>query len=274
VQTHTVEAFVQASSNATARATGLAQLGAEALREFEKALGRPLLARSHWPLHVRYTASGGAAGAGSAKVGAFLEIAAAYEGVQLDYLAVEQLARVVVADLLTGGATAPYWVQEAFIQWLTSAAMYALYPSLDVHEFHRDRIEDYRTLSVLADDYPLAQWDANLNIVRPSNTGSVRSLMFALELNNKVGSAVMSQVFQTFANGVPDGAGLLARLKGASPADAAVLDALYTTWVTGSGNNATDRSAIKARLADGDGDRLYLFEEEQLGTSDASSTPG
>ena len=51
---HTVEVFVQASSQAASRAAGLADVGVSAIKEFEKALGRPLLDRHHWPVHVRY----------------------------------------------------------------------------------------------------------------------------------------------------------------------------------------------------------------------------
>lgn len=263
---HTVEVFVKANASAPTRAAQLAVLGTAALREFEKALGRPLLDRNYWPVHVRYVSSGATAGAGSAKVGAFLQIDETLEGTTLDYLVVEQLARVAIADILNRSGGAAYWVQEGFIQWLTSAAMYALYPTEDVHDFHLLRLGGYRSYlggGSAIWDQPLGSWSA---ISSSSSRGSEKSLAFALELNAQLGSATMSRLYSSFIHGVPNAQGILHRLKGEQPANATLLDSLWATWIVGSGNAANDRSAIRSRLVDSDGDGLIGIDETKLNT--------
>jgi hypothetical protein len=275
---HVLEVFIEEDGATEARADGLLALGLTAIRGFETALGRPLLEREHWPVHVFYGAPSTPTVASAAtRVGAWVAgDGAALEGRSLDYLFVEQLARLVVADLLDRGTGAPFWIQEAFVQWLTASSLSTFYPTKDVHEFHMGRIDDYVCFvddqagceDYFSGDIPLSQW----NVSTLSATGSVKSLLLALRLDALLGAEAMGRVFGTFANGLPDAFTLKALLSGHAPDEAArdEILALWPHWIDGSGSSSADQAAIRALLDDVDADGLMVFEEARFGTSDSA----
>jgi hypothetical protein len=268
---HEIELSIDAASYTTARATRLSELGLTALVAFERALGRPLFERSRWPVHVHFTEGGSTVGTASAQAGAHVSIDEALEGAPLDYLFVEQLARLAMADLLERAAQPlAYWIQEFYVQWLTASAMYDVAPSADVHDFHAGRIDDYLCFvegvcpSLFSSDLPLSQWTKDTL----ASTGSVKSLIFMLVVDAKVGGEAVARALGVFDNALPDQATLAARLKAfAVDVEAAgEVDALFERFVTGNGE-------IVSLLADADGDGLLRFEEDKLGTSDATQDP-
>ncbi len=276
--TATLEVFFDDAQFTEMRASRLLTLGLSAVREFEHVLGRPHLGRSHWASHVFLLTSGSTFGAASVQTGAYIGVPLADAGDRLDYLFVEQLARLVSADYLTAqGKVPPYWTQELFVQWLTSSALSNLIPTHTVHQFHQDRIDDFVCYfdgvfgcgSLFSSDVALANWNAESG----SSTGSVKSLLFMLELDARFGAATMAEVLSTYANDYPIADELAARFKAREPDATAEIDALWTRWVTGSAMPATDGNQIRATLDDDDSDGLYLFEEQKLGTSDTVADP-
>jgi hypothetical protein len=268
---HELELSIEAASYTTARAAHLSELGLTALVAFERALGRPLFERSRWPVHVYLTEGGSTAGTASAQTGAHVSIDRALEGAPLDYLFVEQLARLAMADLLEREAQPlAYWIQEFYVQWLTASAMYDVSPSADVHDFHAGRIDDYLCFvegacpTLFSSDVPLSQWTKDTL----GSTGSVKSLIFMLVVDAKVGGAAVARALGVFDSELPDAATLARRLK-AFAADAELareVDALFERFVTSNGE-------IASLLTDADGDGLLRFEEDKLGTSDAAKDP-
>jgi hypothetical protein len=226
----------------------------------ERALGRPLMDRNVWPLHVMLR-SGSTSASASAVYGAFLNADASLLGPTFDYLVVEQLARLVTADLLDKLGSAPYWIQETYIQWLTTAALSEFYTTRQIHDFQASKIDGYKSGS-FPDEVALSAWDAS-NI--QTAAGSQKALILALRLDALVGSSNMSKVFSLFANAIPSSDVLKAQLQAVSPANAAAIDDLWAQSVDG-----LDRAGILAELADNDGDGLYLFEEAKLGSSDSA----
>ncbi len=259
------------------RREAILKLAATAIVQFETVLARPLFERHHWPLRVKLRDGGATDAAANAFAGAYLTIDRAVSDATIDYLVVEQLARLVVADLLENQGSAPYWVQEMFIQWLTSAALYRMYPSREVHAFHAGRLEDLKCYlgedPVCADFYGqdtvLSRWDFSTL----DSTGSVRSLLFALELDALVGTEAMARAMSLYANEVPSAERLLSVLKGYAPAEAQLLTELFASYVFGTASLPADQARVLAGLTDADGDGLYVVEETKLGTSDASPDP-
>jgi hypothetical protein len=276
VSPHTLEIFLSSANNASSRMTNLLSLGTTAIDEFERSLGMPLWERHWWPAHVEYQTGSGAQTTGTATVrtGAFLAVPDTLPQYEVDYLFVEQLARLAMADLADrAGGSPPFWVQEVFVQWLASSALYRFYPSASVHGFHAGRINDYLCYvqgqvacqSLFSGDGPLSAWGPSTL----QSTGSVRSLILALELDAMAGSQAMGQALATYANGLPSEAVLADLLAGFTPAKAAQIKSLLTLFVDGTGNAAADKASILQELQDSDGDGLYLFEEQKLGTSDS-----
>lgn len=265
---HELELSIEAGSYTTERAAHLSELGLTALVAFERALGRPLLERSRWPVHVYLSEGGSTVGTASAQAGALVSVDRAFEGAPLDYLFVEQLARLAMADLLEREqAPVAYWIQEFYVQWLTASAMYDVSPSSEVHDFHAGRLDDYLCFvegacpSLFSSDLPLSQWTKDTL----GSTGSVKSLLFMLVVDAKVGGAALARALGVFDSAVPDAATLAERLKAFS-ADAELareVDALFERFVTSNGE-------IASLLSDADGDGLFRFEEDKLGTSDAA----
>jgi hypothetical protein len=272
---HTLQVFIQSAEFSEARAEGLIDLGLTAIKEFERVLGRPWLDRSSWPIHVHYAGSS-TVGSASQRTGALLSAPESFEGDTFDYLFVEQLARLAVVDVL-GVVDVPYWVQELFVQWLTSSALYRVLPSHSVHDFHAGRLNDYRCYlanNVLCQDFysaelPLAEWQEST----VDSTGSVKSLLAALYLDALVGPEAMGQALGMFVNNAPTSTLLKLRLQGLAPGHSAAIDTFFDQWVFGTGNAASDKAAVQATLVDADNDDLYKFEEDELGTDDSVDDP-
>lgn len=270
---HTLDAAFDTAHYDAARADELLKLAATAIREFELVLARPLLDRRQWPLHVALSDGGDTTAAAATSYGAHVSIDKAFNGATLDYLVVEQLARLVTADLLDRLGDRAYWLQEAFIQWLTATTLYRIYPARLVHDFHRARIEDFNCFldgasgcaTFFTKDVVLSGWAFSTL----GSTGSVRSLLAALELDAIVGTPAMAKAFSLFFNAAPNGDALEAILIALSPGKSSDIRTFWTNWVNGSGDPTHDAAVARATTVDGDGDGLYAFEEARLGTSDA-----
>lgn len=261
---HTVELYIDDASFTEDRAHRLLGLVATALPAFETVLGRPLLDRNYWPVHLTLVADGPTSGSATSRVGAYLKTDLNYEGPTLDYLLVEQLARLVAADHLDRSGDRPYWIQELYIQWLASSALYSFYASAPIHDFHAGRIADYICYkdggcpNLYLSDVALADWSAET----PSSTGSVKSLMFTLRLDALLGADLMGPVMTHFANHIPDSAAFKQMLKAVAPNQALAIETLWGDWVDQVGPDP------RASVQDTDGDGMYFFEEQKLGTSD------
>ena len=272
-----LEVFLDTDDYTSARMERIKKVGLSALRHFEKVRGRPLWWRTYWPLHVGYNSSSSTSGAASTSIGAYVHMGAGLAEYAEDYLIVEQLARLFVADLLVfQGAEVDYWLQELYIQWLTTAAMSGIHKTKSVHSFHEARIDDYlcytNTPTNLCPGYFTS--DAYLKDWNSSNSGttaSTKSLMLMLNLHATLGSANFAKVMSTFDHRFPKADRFASQLKNMLPAKSSQIDDLFKWYVNGSGNSTQDRTNIRGRFADSDGDKLYLFEEEFLGTSDNSS---
>lgn len=256
---HTVELFYNNAEFSEAKAKRYLELMHAAVTTFELVAGRPFVDRSHWPLHLTVkpaTATFGTGGSANARTGAWLNVDKALEAYPyaLDYLVVEQLARLHVADLLERNSERPFWIQEAYIQWLVGSAMYRIYPTKGVHKFHEDRIDQ----GLGADDIALRDW----NIVTLDSNGSVKSLAFLLVLDAALGADVMAKAFTHFMNQIPDAAGFETMLKAIAPAQSAAIDDLFADFVETTGG-------MGDRFQDADADGLFKFEEQKLGTLDA-----
>lgn len=274
---HQLQVFWNTNAATPTRFDNALQVGLSAIRAFEDVLQRPLFDRNYWPIHLSIIPGSLTYGSATLKSGAWLTTAPAVEGSRFDYLIVEQLARTVMTDLLERSGFVPFWMQEFFIQWLTSSAMYKIYPSKSVHAFHEGRIEDYRCFvdgdpscsSYFSSDLPLADW----NSATLSSTGSVKSLILALYLDAQLGSDVIAKALGPWFSVIPSPEGMEAVLKGYAPSAAAEIDAIFTGWVHGTADAAADSAAVRATLADDDDDGLYLFEEQKLGSEDNAADP-
>lgn len=273
VGTHSVDLSVNTAEFSESRTSELLALSGAALREFEALLAHPLLDRRQWPVHLTLATGGATTAAAMAAYGAYVTIDKTTDPSIVDYLVVEQLARLVTADLLERLGDRAYWLQETFIQWLTSSALYRIYPTRTVHDFHLARIEDFRCFvdgvgacsAYFTGDLPLSQW----NSATLGSTGSVRSLMATLELDALLGTQTMAKVFGLYMNAALDAAQFKQSLLALAPSQATAIASFWTSWVDGSGNQANDTAVARAQIADTDNDGLYLFEEMRLGFSEA-----
>lgn len=270
---HQVQVFWDSGSTSSVRVNNALAVGLSAIRSFEKVLQRPLFDRNHWPIHLSIINGSSTYGSATQKAGAWLTAAPSLEGNSFDYLVVEQLARLVTTDLLERSNFVPFWMQEFLIQWLTSSAMYNLYPTKDVHSFHAGRIGDFNCYvdgtpscsSYFSGDLPLVDW----NSATLASTGSVKSLMLALYIDAQLGSDTIAKGLGPWFSAVPAGPVLEATLTGYLPAAATLIESMMTTWVEGSTDAAADTAAIRALFVDGDADGLFLFEEQKLGFIDS-----
>jgi hypothetical protein len=280
VGNHLIEVFMETSDYTAARALDARTTALSAIRQFERALARPLLDRNLWMLHLHYT-DGLIGGSGDENYGAWLAAPSSLDDEEYEHLIVEQLARLHTSDIMEREASlVPYWMQEAYVQWLTASAMYQMYPTTKVHEFHESRIDDYlcytkpsapgQCLGKFSGDVYLSSWNGD---TASGSTASVKSLMLMLMLDALVGSDVMGEIFATFSNGFPSTSGLKQMFKDYSASNSAAIDELWELFVDGSGSSSNDVTDIRAELVDGDGDGLYLYEERKLGLSDASNDP-
>ena len=269
----TVQVLVPTTGYNQAAAQEYAQLAIAAIQGFEKALARPLLDRSLWTSTIKFLTGNSALGTADLTSGAFLAFnPGTAPAASRRYLFIEQLARLVLADMLDRQKTTPpYWVQEFFVQWLTAASMYSIFPSREAHSHTAARFEQYRCYTAnegcayLFPEIPLDAWVAS---VSGTSTGAVKSMMFALELDATLGSAVMSEVFHSFAHKIPSSAELRTKLLNIAPAKAAVINAMFNLWVVGSGNIVADAASIRSTFSDTETpfkDGLLLFEETALG---------
>jgi hypothetical protein len=274
---HQVQVFWNTSAATAPRFDNALQIGLSAIHAFEDVLQRPLFERNYWPIHLSIIAASATYGSATLKSGSWLTTAPALEGSSFDYLIVEQLARTVMTDLLERSGAVPFWMQEFLIQWLTSSAMYRIYPTKSVHAFHAGRIDDFKCFvdgtpscsSYFSADLPLVDW----NSATLASTGSVKSLMLAIYLDAKLGADVVAKALGPWFSVIPSPDGMEAMLKGYAPSAADDIDAIFTTWVHGSDADAADTAAVRAELKDDDDDGLLLFEEQKLGTSDAGADP-
>jgi len=268
----TVDVLTPTAGYDAAFATRAATVGVTALREFERALARPLPDRPAWPIHIYRMNSNFTGGLGSATVGGFLRLNTTIfsDPTRQDYLIAEQLARSHLAGLVERQNEArPFWIQEIYIQWLTASAMYAIRPSREVHAHHRARVDDYMCFTAgscpgrfLGDVY-LRDW----NNSTLQSTGSVKSTMFALVLDATLGAETMSKAFTTFASRIPTAVEFQSMLRRLAPAQTTTIDTLFQQFVSGSGNVTADVNAIRALMSDGDNDGLLQFEETKLGAA-------
>jgi len=257
-----------------------AQLTVGAVQAFEKALARPLIDRSVWTTTLKYVAGNSALGTAQHVPGAYLEFnPGTAPAASRRYLFVEQLARLVLADYLDRQkSTPPYWVQEFFVQWLTSSALYQMYPTCDPHSHTQARFGHYRCsteggCTLFDSDEPLDGWGVAPAGALNSPTGPVKSMMFALEVDALLGSQVMSGVMQTFSHRIPLAAELRALFLNALPAKASQINSIFDLWVVGTGNKPGDAASIRATFTDADGDGLLLFEESALGLNPTVADP-
>lgn len=283
---HQLQIFWTTAAATPSRFENAAKIGLSALNAFEEILQRPIFDRSYWPIHLRFMPNQQVYGSATQKSGAWLSVPLSYEqddgGYNLDYLIVEQLARQVMTDLLERGVSTPFWMQEVFIQWLTSSAMYKIYPTGAVHAFHRARIDEYKGFidngppgpcsgvsgkppSPYIVDIDLIDWNIDTNC----SAGSVKSLVLALYLDSYLGADVMSKAFGSWFNRIPSSEGIKAILAGYAADEKVWIESVFASWVDGTGNAAADTAAVRVLLNDDDGDGLYLFQEQKLGTSDA-----
>ncbi len=264
---HQIDVFYNDDTSSSGRLTNAVWLGLSAIVAFEEVLQRPIFDRSYWPIHLSQYGTD-TYGSATTRSGSWLTVDSRLEAHSFDYLIVEQLARLVTTDLLERSGGAPFWMQEFFAQWLTSAAMYKIYPTKDVHDFHSRRIEDFNCFvdgtfswcNYLSPDIPVANW----NSVTVNSTGSVKSLMLALYLDATLGADVMAKAFGPWFSGIPSSEGMKAILKGVAPAFAEHIDNVFSTWVVGTNNASADTASVRAHFTDADGDKLFLFEETKL----------
>jgi len=275
---HQIDVFFNDSASTPEVLSNAVDLGLSAIIAFEAVLQRPIFDRSYWPIHLSKYPVTATYGSASTRAGAWLTVQSSLEAHRSDYLIVEQLARLVTTDLLDRSGGAPFWMQEFFAQWLTSAAMYKIYPSKDVHNFHYLRISDFNCFidedtkcsNYFSGDIPLANW--NSLTVKP--TGSVKSLMFALYLDATLGADTMAKAFGPWFSGIPSSEVMEAVLKGYAPSSAADITGAFATWVYGTSDGNADTTAVRAHFVDADDDKLFLFEEQKLGLDDNNSSDG
>ncbi len=269
ISSHQIDVFYNDGASTSGQLSNAVNLGLSAIVAFEQVLQRPLFDRSYWPIHLSKYPVTDTYGSSTSRAGSWLTVESGLEAHRVDYLIVEQLARLVTTDLLERSGSVPFWMQEFFAQWLTSAAMYKIYPTKDVHDFHYLRIKDFNCFvdgvigcsNYFSADIPVGNW----NSVTVSSTGSVKSLMLALYLDATLGSDVMAKAFGPWFSGIPSSEVMEAILKGYAPSFAAHIDDVFSTWVYGTNNSSADTAAVRAHFLDSDSDQLFLFEETKLG---------
>jgi hypothetical protein len=275
---HQIDVFYNEAASSSSQLNNAVSLGLSAIVAFEDVLQRPLFDRSYWPIHLSKYAITDTYGSSTTRSGAWLTVESGLEDHRFDYLVVEQLARLVTTDLLERSSGVPFWMQEFFAQWLTSAALHKIYPTKDVHDFHYLRIRDFNCFvdgvfscsNYFSGDIPIANW----NSVTVNSTGSVKSLMFALYLDATLGSDVMAKAFGPWFSTIPSSDGMKAILKGYAPAAASHIEDVFSTWVVGTNNPAADTAEVRANFLDADSDKLFLFEETKLGFDPAVRNDG
>ena len=275
---HQIDVFYNDAAATDNQLTNAVSLGLSAIVAFEDVLQRPVFDRSYWPIHLSKFAITDTYGSATTRSGSWLTVESGLEAHRVDYLIVEQLARQVTTDLLERSSGVPFWMQEFFAQWLTSAALYKIYPTKDVHNFHYLRIKDFNCFvdgvfscsNYFSADIPVANW----NSVTVNSTGSVKSLMLALYLDATLGSEIMAKAFGPWFSVIPSSEGMKAILKGLAPSSAAHIDNVFSTWVVGTGNTSADTAAVRAHFTDSDADKLFLFEETKLGLDPNDNNDG
>jgi hypothetical protein len=270
---HTLEVFINDSGFTNARVNTALSLGLSGIREFEKALARPSWDRSMWRIHLQYNNESYFSGAGDITSGAWLTGKDLDTNEDFEYLIVEQLARLAASDSLDREKTATdYFIQELYVQWLTAAAMYQIYPTESVHDYHKSRLDNYMCYtppdssctSQYSRDVYLADWD---NDTESGSSASMKSLLLTLLLNAEIGSAPMAEVMSTFTNGWPTPTELKNLLKDAAPNSSSEIDHYWEILVDGSGTLSDDVTAIRVLLDDANANDLYQFEEDKLGSN-------
>jgi hypothetical protein len=253
---------IQVVANDQAQAEKLAKISLQALRDFEELLNRPLYQRHLWKMHV-YTSQPIPPAHASLSGGIYLNFSAAASEYGMAHLAVEQLARQVLADHLESSSP-PFWVQEMWIQWLSAAALQRQFPATDVQNYLRRRINEYLAFVVdgqrgrFSDgDVPLTNW----NLLSLNSTGSIKSMMFALVLDAELGPAAMGRSLGLALNMLPgDSAVALKLFKAVAPDKALRLTELWNQYVlTTSFNNI-----ITDAFSDSDGNGTFKFQDSAI----------
>lgn len=241
----------------------------KAVKSMESRLARPHKERSRWPLRLIATDSSRVFAQAYSQLGAMLTIAPYASFDFVIPLAIEQLARVHLADIRERRIENPFWMQDLYVHWLASSVITDVLGSATALRYSHWRINDYAGFIQGRSEYA-GHFAADRSLMEmsadpDSGYAGEKILMFAQVLDAVIGAKGMSQVMRTFTLAEWDNRILLSGLIAARPDKADEIGNLWKIFVTGTPNSAADRSQIGALFEVSPlNSRLYQFEGDAV----------